>query len=123
MDAHLLIAVFHLALVVPLLLFVGFQRAATPDWLYNILFGMGILIVGYHGMKAIARWYAKSPAIWINLVHVLVVGPILAWIGYYGKKTGRPAYEILLIVGFGALGYHLKNLIEAAQTYGMRHED
>ena len=118
MDKHLLIAIFHLIAVVPLFLYVGFQRAATPDWLYHVLFGLGLIVLVYHAMKAFARWVAKSPAIWINLIHVVGVAPLLIWIGYYGKKTERPAYEILLIVGFGALGYHLKNLVVEAQTFG-----
>ena len=51
MDPHLLIAVFHLALVVPFFLFVGFQRAATPDWAYTTLFALGVLLLAYHGFK------------------------------------------------------------------------
>lgn len=118
MDAHLLIAVFHLALIVPLFLYVGFQRAATPDWLYHVLFGVGLVVLAYHAMKSFTRWVAKSPSVWINLIHVAIVAPLLIWIGYFGKKTGRPAYEMLLMVGFAALGYHLKSLVVAAQTFG-----
>lgn len=118
MDAHLLIALFHLVAIVPLFLYVGFQRAATPDWLYHVLFGVGLLVLVYHAMKSFARWVAKSPSVWINLIHVAIVAPLLIWIGYHGKKTGRPAYEMLLMVGFAALGYHLKSLVVAAQTFG-----
>jgi hypothetical protein len=39
----------------------------------------------------------------------------LIWIGFFGKKTSRPAYELLLIAGFGALGYHLKNILVQTQ--------
>lgn len=117
MDSHLIIALFHLAFVVPLFLYVGFQRAATPEWLYWVLFGLGILVLVYHSMKAFARWAAKSPAFWVNAIHVAVVAPLMIWIGYFGKKTMRPAYEMLLIAGFGALGYHAKNLVVEAQTY------
>jgi hypothetical protein len=117
MDGHLLLAVFHLALVVPFFLWIGFQRTATPDWAYNVLFGLGVVILAYHGLKAIARAYAKSAAIWINLIHAGLFAPLLLWIGYQGKKTGRPAYELLLMIGFAALGYHLKSLIEVTQTF------
>ncbi len=117
MDTHLLLAIFHLVLIVPLFLYVGFQRAATPDWLYHVLFGVGLLVFVYHAMKSFTRWVAKSPAVWVNLVHVAIVAPLLVWIGYYGKKTERPAYEMLLMVGFAALGYHLKNLVVIAQTF------
>ena len=117
MDPHLLIAVFHLALVVPFFIFVGFQRAATPDWAYHLLFALGVLILAYHGFKSIVRYFAKSAAIWINLIHAFLFAPLLLWIGYNGKKTGRPAYELLLMIAFAALGYHLKSLIEVTQTF------
>jgi hypothetical protein len=97
-------------------LFVGFQRADTPEWLYNVLFGLGILIVIYHGIKAMIRYYSKSLLLWINIIHALLIGPLLIWIGFFGKKTQRPAYELLIIAGFGALGYHLKNIIVRTQT-------
>lgn len=123
MDAHLLIALFHLAFIVPLFLYVGFQRAATPDWLYHVLFGVGLLVLVYHAMKSFTRWVAKSPALWINLIHVALFAPLLIWIGYFGKKTERPAYEMLIMAGFAALGYHLKNLVVMAQTFGTGSHD
>jgi hypothetical protein len=117
MDIHLLLAVFHIFFVVPLFLYIGLQRAATPEWLYNILFGLGVLLFVYQGSKAVMRYMAGSSALWINVFHVLIVAPLLLWIGYYGKKTERPAYELLLIAAFGALGYHLKSLIVSSQTF------
>jgi hypothetical protein len=117
MDSHLLLIVLHLLVIVPTLLYVGFQRAATPDWLYNVLLAAALLIFVYHGSKAVMRFYAKSPALWVNLIHALLVAPLLAWIGYNGKKTGRPAYEMLLMAGFAALGYHLYYLVVISQTF------
>lgn len=122
MDLHLLLALFHIIGVVPLFLYVGFQRAATPDWLYHVLFGLGIVLLVYHGAKAAIRVMARSASAWINLLHAFLIAPLLIWIGYFGKKTGRPAYELLLMAGFGALGYHLKNLIVITQTF-IKDED
>lgn len=112
MDAHLILALFHIIFVVPLFLYVGFQRAATPEWVYNVLFGLGLLLLVFHSYKSIVRIYAKSASAWINLFHAFLIAPLLIWIGYESKKTGRPYYELLLIAGFGALGYHLKSIIE-----------
>lgn len=122
MDIHLLLALFHIIGVVPLFLYVGFQRAATPDWLYHVVFGLGIVLLVYHGAKAAIRIMAKSASAWINVFHAALIAPLLIWIGYFGKKTERPAYELLLIAGFGALGYHLKNLIVLTQTF-IKDED
>jgi len=116
MDKHLLLSIFHIIGVVPLFLYVGFQRAATPEWLYHFLFGLGLLLTVYHGIKGIMRVYAKSASAWINLFHALLIGPLLIWIGYYGKKTERPAYELLLMAAFAALGYHLKSVLFLTNT-------
>ena len=117
MDKHLLLALFHIALVVPLFLYVGFQRAATPEWVYNLLFGLGLVILAYHGVMAGIRLMSQSMGAWVNLIHALLLAPLIIYIGYYGKKTQRPAYEMLLMVAFAALGYHLKSLIIATQTF------
>lgn len=117
MDKHLLLALFHIALVVPLFLYVGFQRAATPEWLYNLLFGLGLVLLAYHGVMAGIRLMSQSMGAWVNLIHALLLAPLIIYIGYYGKKTQRPAYEMLLMVAFAALGYHLKSLIIATQTF------
>jgi hypothetical protein len=116
-DKFLLIAVFHVVVVAPLLLWVGFNRAATPDWIYNLMFGMGIIVLIYHGYKSAARWLAASPALWINLIHVALIAPLLLWIGYHAKKTERPAYDMLLLLGFGAFGYHLYKVVIMSQTF------
>lgn len=117
MDAFLLIAIFHVTIVAPTLLYVGFQRAATPDWLYSTLFGFGILVLVYHAYKSAKRLVAGSEWAWVNLIHVLIVAPLLLWIGFHGKKTGRPAYDMLLLTAFGALGFHLYRLVVMSQTF------
>ena len=117
MDSYFLVAIFHVAVIVPLLLWVGFNRAATPEWLYSTLFGLGILVLVYHSYKAIARLIAASPVVWINLIHVFLIAPLLLWIGYYAKRTERPAYDMLLIAAFGAFGYHLYKLVVISQTF------
>jgi uncharacterized membrane protein len=116
MNTHLLLAIFHVVVVAPFFLYVGFQRAATPEWLYNFIFGLGLILGVYHGAKGILRLYAKSSSAWINLFHAALIAPLLIWIGYYGKKTERPAYELLIMAGFAALGYHLKSILLMTNT-------
>jgi hypothetical protein len=117
MDKHLLLALFHIVLVTPLFLYIGFQRAATPEWVYNLIFGLGLLLLVYHGAMAGIRLMTQAMGAWVNLIHAVLLAPLLLYIGYNGKNTQRPAYEMLLMVGFAALGYHLKSLIVATQTF------
>ena len=67
---------FHIIGVVPLFLYVGFQRAATPEWLYHVLFGLGIVLFVYHGAKGAIRIMAKSASAWINIFHALLLSLI-----------------------------------------------
>lgn len=116
-DTYFLVAIFHVIVVAPALIYVGIQRAATPDWMYTVLIAFGILVLLYHGFKSIGRVMAKSPWAWVNLLHALVVAPLFLWVGYYGKRTGRPAYDMLLLTAFAAFGFHLYRLIVMSQTF------
>lgn len=110
MNTHIILASFHILVVVPFFLYVGFTRAANPEWIYNVLLGLGLFIFAYHAFKAAVRYIARSPYIWVNLFHALLIAPLLVYIGLYGKKTPRAGYELLLIAAFAALGYHMYNL-------------
>jgi hypothetical protein len=49
---------------------------------------------------------------WVNLIHILLVGPLLLYIGYNGEKTPRLYFELLLMLGFAAIGYHGYYMLE-----------
>ena len=46
----------------------------------------------------------------MNLFFCAVVVPVLGMIGYNGKNTTRYAFELVLLLGFGTLGYHIYSL-------------
>ena len=111
MNIQLITSILYIAVAVPLLLYVGFQRAATPEWLYNVLYGLGLLVLVYSGYYTIIGLYAKSSSVWLSLIHLVLVAPLLLWVGYACKKTEKPFYELFLIAGFGARGYNIKNIV------------
>ena len=110
MDTRIIINLFHVLFVVPILLWVGISRGIFPEGVFTFLLVLGILVILYQGYKTYIRILAQSQYMWVNLVHVLWVGPLLVYIGYMKKDTPRPAYELLLLTAFGALGYHLYEL-------------
>ena len=110
MDTRILINLFHIFLVVPFLLWVGISRGKFPDEVFYVLLGLGLVVFLYQGYKAYTRFLAKSSYIWVNLIHVIWIAPLLLYIGYKQKDTPRPAYELLLLTAFGALGYHMYEL-------------
>lgn len=117
MNGHILLSLFHILFVVPLFLYVAIQRAACPDWLYLAVFILGIILLTYHGIKAAWRLSKGSSSAWINVFHAALIAPLLIYIGYYGKKTPRPAYELLAMAGFAAFGYHIYSIILQLQIY------
>ena len=88
MDNHKLIHLFHIIIVGGLFLYVGINREKISSVLFNVLFYLGIFIILYHLYKAYG--YLKiDKGIWVNLIHIFIVGPLLIYIGYNGEKTTR----------------------------------
>jgi ABC-type uncharacterized transport system YnjBCD permease subunit len=116
-DTHFWLAIIHLLFVVPLFLYVGFTRAETPHWLYLALLTIGLVILVYHGFKLVLRLKARSNLAWVNAIHVAIVAPLLLFIGYHKKETPRSAYELLLMLGFAAGGYHMFSLVKQLEAH------
>jgi len=117
MDSPFILSIFHLLIIVPFLLFIGFKRADTPHWVYMAVFAMGAIILLYHGFRLFSRLSAGSSNAWINAIHVLLVAPLLLYIGYHKKETPRSAYELLLLLAFGAGGYHTFSLVRMLDAH------
>ena len=119
MDIHFIVALFHIFIVVPFFMYIFIQRAATPEYIYNILFFVGLFILVYHTYKGLLRFSTRSLSLWINLIHVFIIAPLSIYIGYYGKKTNRSAYELLGLTTFAALGYHLFSIVKISQVVNL----
>lgn len=117
LDQHFVLSLIHLLFVVPLFLFVGFKRAATPQWLYMAMFAIGVIILVYHGFKLVVRLKSRSGYAWVNMFHIWTVAPLLLYIGYHKKETPRFAYELLLMLGFAAAGYHMFSIVRMLEAH------
>lgn len=106
MDSHQLVHLFHIFIVGGLFLYVGINREKIYKPLFSVLFYLGFLIIIYHLYK-IYGYLKANKGIWVNLIHVFIVGPLLIYIGYNGEKTARKFFELLLMLGFASIGYHL----------------
>jgi uncharacterized membrane protein len=121
MNSHAILSLFHIFAVVPLFLYVALSRANTHPQVYQALFGLGIVLIIYQSYKAFTRYFTNSSYLWVNLIHVAIIGPLLIYIGYKQKDTPRPAYEILALVSFAALGYHMYSLVLQANVVEEKH--
>ena len=104
-SASLFVRLFHILIVGGLFLYVGTQRADIPTQLFAGLVGLGVIIVLYHLYKAYERNQHKK-SYWVNLIHILFVGPLLVYIGFFAENTERLYFELLLMMGFAVIGYH-----------------
>jgi hypothetical protein len=104
-DAHTIIHLFHIFLVGPLFLYVGIEATNIPKIMYPILLGLGAFLIAYHLYLAYKRTIDGKSA-WVNYIHALIIGPLLVYIGYNKTDTSRKFFEILLMLGMAAIGYH-----------------
>ena len=105
MNPEIFVHLFHILIVGTLFLYVGIKRDTIPKYMYPILLGLGIVIILYHSYKTYNYIKADKPY-WVNLIHILLVGPLLVYIGYNRENTKRKYFEMLLMLGFAAIGYH-----------------
>ena len=105
-----MINLFHIMIVAPFLIWIGVSRGNAPEGIYMALLVLGIFVTLYHGYKSWIRIASHSAYVWVNLIHMLWIGPLLFYIGVKKKDTPRSAYELLLLTAFAALGYHMYEL-------------
>lgn len=105
-----LLYLFHILAVSTVFLYVGIMQKKSSKFLFPLLLVTGIVIVLYHSYKLYEHLLSKH-RIWVNLMHILLFGPLIIYIGYFGEETPRMWFEILLMLGFSALGYHAYYLL------------
>jgi ammonia channel protein AmtB len=96
---------FHIIFVGGLFLYIGIKQKNMPLFMYNIILALGIIILVYHGYKGFNKIMSGKNA-WVNLFHVLIVAPLLIYIGYNKQATPRYFYEFIFMLAFAAIGYH-----------------
>jgi len=104
-TSYVALHLFHLLFVGPLFLYVGIERENIPETLFTGLGILGLIVLFYQSYKAYLKLKDGQSA-WINWIHILLVAPLLLIIGYLKKDTNRRYFEMLLLLGFAAIGYH-----------------
>lgn len=119
-DVHSIVSLFHILFVAPLFFTIAFFRSDLPIWAFRSIFVLGLFVLVYHAYKFFVKIARHSPWAWINAIHVLIVAPLLIYIGLEQKEAGRASYELAIMVGFAALGYHLYMLVK---QLNVAHDD
>ena len=111
-DGHMILAFFHILFVAPLFFVIAFFQDKLPDWAYTAILGLGAFVLVYQSYKYVLRLSQHSAHAWVNLFHMLLIAPLLLYIGYHRRETPRFAYELCIMAGFAALGYHTYSAIK-----------
>jgi hypothetical protein len=109
-NKRIFVHLFHIFFVGILFLYVGINRQLTNKYIFQILFYLGFIIIFYHLYK-VYKYLKEDKGIWVNLLHIFIIGPLLIYIGYNSENTSRKWFEILLMLGFASIGYHLYYLL------------
>lgn len=102
MTKSQIIQLFHILIVASLFIYIGTARTNIPEFMFPIILGLGAIIILYHSYKI----YVNPDRAWLYLIHILIIGPLLIYIGHAGKNTERKFFEILLLLAFATLGYN-----------------
>jgi hypothetical protein len=103
--SHAALSAFHALLVGPALIYTGLNPQGVPDSAYTGLLVAGAIILAYHAYKAYDKLRDGKSA-WVNWIHIFLVAPLLMIVGYLKKDASRRYFEMLLLLGFAATGYH-----------------
>jgi hypothetical protein len=91
----------HILIFSTFLGYIGIEQSKMPKFIYPIILSLGALVIVYHIYKTLFKKDA-----WINYIHILIVGPLLVYIGLNKEETPRKAFEIALMLAFTSFGYH-----------------
>jgi hypothetical protein len=89
----------------PLFIYIGLARSSVPDFLFTVLGVMAAGIFFYHAYLAYGK-IKEGKSAWINWIHIFLVVPLLMILARSKKDASRRYFEMLLLLGFSALGYH-----------------
>ena len=102
LNRSVIVHLFHIIFVGGLFLYLGFRRNAAPPWIYPALVFLGIAIIIAHGLKLIKNIYSL-----ISWFHVLIVAPLVIYLGYVGPHAPPFAYNAITLAGILAIGDHM----------------
>jgi hypothetical protein len=117
MDSEIFVHLFHVLIVTSLFLYVGIYKTSISKYIFPVLLALGILVVLYHAFK-LYKYAKEGKGYWVNLIHILLIGPLLIYIGYNAAKTERLYFELLLMIGFASVGYHGYYLVSSTKEKG-----
>lgn len=101
----------HILVTGPLFLYVGLARPSYK-WVYKVLMALGVILACYFIYLLFAL--KRGPYhVWL-VIHLVLIFPLLIWVGYRGRSAPDIAFSLLMTIGIAAIGYHLVRILQHA---------
>ena len=97
------IHLLHILVSAPIMIYVGHDRGNGPNWLYQLVLAVGAIVLLYHAYLFFEKYMNFKMVSWVNLIHILLVAPILIYVGLMKDRVKYPFWQICLVLGYGAL--------------------
>ena len=101
------LALLHTFIIGPLFVALGEYGRMLPKAAFPAIAMVGIIVELFHTYRYFTNGMRN-----INLFHMLIVAPVLIYIGVRGKAHAGFALTLATMMGFAAIGYHASNLIK-----------
>ena len=98
-----LIHLLHIIVSSPIFIYVGYDRGTGPKWLYQVVAAVGAIVLLYHAYLFADKYNNLKMVSWVNLIHILVIAPMLIYVGLNKNKVVYPFWQVCLVLGYGAL--------------------
>ena len=95
------INLFHIFIVAYLLYYISVQKSAAHPVFYQLLGALGAFVIVYHAFRMRMRGFN-----YINLFHMLVVGPLFLYIGMNNGLVAPEFYNLAFYLAIGVVAYH-----------------
>jgi hypothetical protein len=100
----------HILFSGPLLIYVGFMKPQY-QWVYYMLLCLGVVLILYFLWEMIEHLPLSQKHVWL-LIHAVIFGGLLVYVGLRGIHTPDVVYSILLAIGIAAVGYHTVRMVQ-----------
>ena len=108
MNKLFYVHLFHMLIIGSLFLYVGMLKNKNPSFMYPLLIILGIFLILYQGSNIL--FHGKY--LWVSYFHLIIVAPILIYIGIKKQDTPYYFYQFLIMLAFAAIGYHTYYLLK-----------
>ncbi len=113
MNIQNLISLIHVFLIVPFLLYCVSKGNSMSVYLKYALQIFGAYVILFHGYRILTNSFTFSVIRIINWIHLVIIGPLLIYIGYTAPNVGAKYYDSLAILAYAALIYHGYYLVKS----------